>query len=196
MLRQLWQRLARAITGTGSPLQRHVDRVESAIMAGLVIAFLVGAPLLSVVAVRAVGAAAAQERRSEAGWRQVPAVLAQGAVAGQVAQDGTVETSWVTAHWTAPAGAHRTGLVPVGLNARRGQRITVWVTQAGRLTHPRLTSAQVFQWEAIGGMAAPVGLAVLLAVGGAVVRVLANRCRMAGWTRAWAVTGPRWSSLR
>ncbi len=196
MLRQLWRRLARTITGIGNPLRRHVDRVERAIMTGLVVAFLVAAPLLSIGAVQATGAAAAQQRRSEAGWHRVTAVLAQSAAAGQIAQDGTAEASWVTAHWTAPDGARRTGLVAVSLRARRGQRTTIWVTPSGQLMHPPLTRAQVFQWEVMGGVTAPIGLAVLLTVAGGVVRVLANRRRMAGWTRDWAVTGPRWSSLR
>jgi hypothetical protein len=74
--------------------------------------------------------------------------------------------------------------------------MTVWVTPAGQLMHPRLTRAQVLEWEATGAFLAPLGLAALLAVAGGIVRVLANRRRMAGWTRAWAATGPRWSSLR
>jgi hypothetical protein len=43
---------------------------------------------------------------------------------------------------------------------------------------------------------APIGLAVLFAIAGCAVRVLANRRRMADWARDWAATGPRWSSLR
>jgi hypothetical protein len=196
MRRQRWQRFARTITGIGNPLQRRVDRVQWAIMAGLVVAFLIAAPLSSIGAVQATGAAAAQQRRSEASWHRVTAVLVQSAAAGQIVQDGTAEASWVTAHWTAPDGVRRTGLVAVSLRARRGQRIAVWVTPSGQLMHPPLTRAQILQWEVMGGVTAPIGLAVLLMVAGGVVRVLANRRRMAGWARDWAVTGPRWSSLR
>jgi hypothetical protein len=193
MLRQLWQRLVRS--PEDNPLQRHVDRIESAIVACLVVAFVVAAPLLCIAAVRVAGAAAVREQRAESGWRQVPAVLLQSAGAGQV-QDGELDTSWVSARWLAPDGAPRHGLVAVALNAERGQRMTVWVTPDGQLTRPRLTSAQVLQWEATGAILAPIGLAALLVVAGCAVRVLANRRRMAGWTRAWAAAGPRWSSLR
>jgi hypothetical protein len=194
MLRQLWQRLARS--PKDNPLQRHVDRIESAIVAGLVVAFLVAAPLLSIVAVQVAGAAAVRERQAERAWQPVPAVLQQSAAAGQIGVDGDLDTSWVSARWVAPDGALRHGLVAVALNAKAGQRMTVWVTPAGQLMHPRLTGAQVLEWEATGAFLAPLGLAALLAVAGGIVRVLANRRRMAGWTRAWAATGPRWSSLR
>jgi len=194
MLRQLWQRLARS--PEGNPLHRYVDRIESAIVAGLVIAFLITAPLLSIVAVQVTGAAATQEQRAEAKWQPVPAVLQQSAEAGQIGADGDFDTSWVSAHWVAPNGARRHGLVAVELNARRGQRVTVWVTPDGTLTHAPLTRAQVLQWEATGAVLAPFGLAALLVVAGCSVRVLANRRRMAEWARAWAAAGPRWSSLR
>ena len=194
MLRQLWQRLTQS--PKDNPLQRHVDRVESAILACLVVAFFVATPLLCIVAVRVTGAAAVRELRAESGWRPVPAVLQQSAAAGQIGESGELDASWVSARWRAPDGAWRHGLVAVELNARAGQRMTVWVTPAGQLMHPPLTRAEFLEWEATGAMLAPIALAALLVVAGSVVRVLANRRRMAGWTTAWAATGPRWSSLR
>ena len=196
MLRRLWQRLVRIVAGNGNPLQRHVDRVESTIVTGLIVAFLLAAPLLAVFAVRVTGAAARQDQRAEAGWRQRTAVLQESAAAGLIAEDGVFETSWVTARWRAPDGAECKGLVAVDLNARAGQRLTIWVTQAGRLEHQPLSRGEVLEWEATSALLAPIGLAVLLAIAGCVVRVVANRRRMAAWTQAWEVTGPRWSSLR
>jgi len=195
MLLQLWQRLVRIAGGTDNPLRRRVDRIQSVVVAGLVVAFVVAAPVLSIVAIRVTGAAAAREQRAEAKWVSRTAVLQESAAAGLVADDGAFD-SWVIASWTMPDGATRTGLVAVDLNARKGQRVTVWVTPAGQLTHPKLTRAQVLEWEATAAMVTPIGLAVLLAVAGAVVRIVANRSRIAGWTRAWAAAGPRWSSLR
>jgi hypothetical protein len=194
MLRELWQRLARS--PGDNPLQRQVDRLESALVAGLVAAFLVAVPLLCIVAVHLAGAAAVRERGAESAWQPVTAFLQQSAAAGQVGVDGDLDTAWVAARWVAPDGALRHGQLAVPLNAKAGQRMTVWVTPAGQLRHPRRTRAQVFEWEATGAILAPVGLAALLVVAGGAVRVVANRRRMAGWTRAWAATGPRWSSLR
>jgi hypothetical protein len=195
MLLQIWQRLVRIVAGNDNPLRRPVDRIQSAVVAGLVIAFVVAAPLLSIIAVRVTGTAAVREQRAEAKWQPVTAVLQESAAAGQVADDGAFD-SWVIASWEMPGGVKRSGLVAVDLNARKGQRMTVWVTPAGQLTRPKLARAQVLEWEATAAIAAPIGLAVLLVVAGGVVRVAANRRRMAGWTRAWAAAGPRWSSLR
>src|SRR5215469_4242602 len=195
MLLQQWQRLVRIAAGSDNPLRRHVDRLESVIVVGLVIAFVVAAPLLSILAVQVTGAAAVREQRAEANWVSRTAVLRQSASAGLVADDGGFD-AWVTASWRMPDGAERRGLVAVDLNAKEGQRMTVWVTPAGQLTHPPLARAEVLEWEATGALVAPIALAVLLMVAGGVVRVLANRRRMAGWTRAWAAAGPRWSSLR
>jgi hypothetical protein len=195
MLLQLKQRLVRIATGNGNPLRRRVDRIQSTVVASLVVAFVVAAPLLSIVAVLVTGAAVVREQQAESGWRPVTAVLQESAGAGLVANDGSFD-SWVTASWETRGGAKRSGLVAVDLNARKGQRMTVWVTPAGQLTHPKLTRAEVLEWEAAAAMVTPIGLAVLLVVAGAVVRMVANRRRMAAWTRAWAAAGPRWSSLR
>jgi hypothetical protein len=45
-------------------------------------------------------------------------------------------------------------------------------------------------------IAVSAGLALLLWVAALAVRVLANRRRMAAWTKAWEAIGPRWSSFR
>jgi hypothetical protein len=195
MLLQLRQRLVRIVVGNDNPLHRRVDRIQSAVVAGLVAAFVIAAPLLSIVAVQVAGAAAVRDERAEAQWQPVTAVLQESAAAGLVADDGAFD-SWVTASWKMPGGVTRSGLVAVDLNARKGQRMTVWVTPAGQLTRPKLTRAQVLEWEATAAIVTPIGVAVLLVVAGGVVRLAANRRRMAEWTRAWAAAGPRWSSLR
>jgi hypothetical protein len=196
MLLQLRQRLVRIVAANDNPLRRRVDRIQSAVVAGLVVAFVVAAPLLSIVAVQVTGAAAVREQRAEANWLSRTAVLQESAAAGLVADDGAFD-SWVTVSWKMPGGAKRSGRVAVDLNARKGQRMTVWVTPAGQLTRPKLTRAEVLEWETTAAIVTPTGLALLLMVAGGVVRVAANRRRMAGWTRAWAAAaGPGWSSLR
>jgi hypothetical protein len=196
MHRQRWQQMARMVASWGNPLRRRVDRAESAIIVGLIAAFLVAAPLLAMFAGRAADAAGIREQRAARGWAEVPAILQQGAAAGAMNLTGDGNVSWVRARWTMPGGIPHTGLVAVALNARAGDRTMVWVTQAGQLTHPPLTRAQVHRSQVLAETLAPLGLAaVLLAVGG-VIRLVANRRRIAGWTQAWETTGPRWSSRR
>ena len=196
MKRQRLQRLARLLAGDDNPLRRPVDKIESAFMVGLVIAFLIAAPLLAIYAGRQADVAGLREQRAESEWRQVTAVLQQSAGAGLIGVDGAWDTSWVRASWTLPGAGTRTGLIAVGLNARGGQRVQVWVTSAGQLTHAPFTRADLLDQVAFEVFLVTTGLAAVLALGAVAIRVTANRRRMTAWTRAWATTGPRWSSRR
>ena len=196
MKRQRLQRLCRIVAGDNNPLRRHVDKLESALIVSFIIAFLVAAPLLAIFGVRIAAAGAAREMRAETSWKPVQAVLTQSAGAGLIGLDGQWDTSWVRARWTAPDGTSHRGLIAVALNARAGQPLQVWVTHAGQLTQPRLTRGAVVEREIVAAAAGPAALAALLSITACAVRVVANRRRMAGWTKAWEAIGPRWSSLR
>jgi hypothetical protein len=65
MKQQRWQRLRRILLGDDNSLRRHVDKLESALLASLAIAFLVAAPLLAISAVRAAGAASTRQLHAE-----------------------------------------------------------------------------------------------------------------------------------
>jgi hypothetical protein len=196
MKQQRLQRLRRIVVRDDNPLRRYVDKLESAVVVSLVVAFLIAAPLLAIASVRAVAAGSVREQHAESGWHQVPALLTQSAGAGLIGQDGEWDNSWVTAKWTAPDGAVQSGMVPVALNARAGQRLMLWVTWTGDLTHPKLTNDEVADREVLAAIGVCGGLAGLLALLGGGVRMLANRRRIAAWTRAWDAIGPRWSSFR
>jgi hypothetical protein len=192
----LRQRLVRNVSADGNPLRRPVDRLESAIMLGLVVAFLIAAPLVAIFAGHEIGVAATREKTEQDTWRPVVATLKQPASAGLLELDGNWETSWVQVGWKLPGRPPGTGLIAVALNAKRGQHVRVWVTPAGKLTHPPLSSADVADRVLTAAALAPVALGVLLLIAGDVVRVVANRRRMADWTRAWEAAGPKWTSLR
>jgi hypothetical protein len=189
-------RVAPAVTGGRSPLRRRVDDVEAAIMTGLVIFFLVAAPVLAIVAGRLADGSSLREQRAERSWRPVTAVLDQNAAAGLIGLDGEWGASFVTAQWTAPDGAAETGLIAVPLNARAGQHTTVWVTRTGDITRPPLSRHEVADRVASAVLAVVTALAAALAIVAGVVRIVAGRRRMAGWARSWAAVAPRWSSHR
>ncbi|HTX85861.1 MAG TPA: hypothetical protein VME44_27060 [Streptosporangiaceae bacterium] len=191
------RRVGRMLVGDDNPLRRGVDKLESAVITSLIIAFLIAAPLLAIFAAGAVGAAGTTERNAESQWRPVTATLQQSAAEGTIGLDGDWETAWVKAQWTImPGGAKKTGQVAVALNAQAGQHVTVYVTPTGQLTHEPLTRAEVAERTVMAAVACPVALAVVLTIAIGATRILANRRRMAGWAREWKATGPRWSSLR
>ena len=190
------QRLRRIVAGDDNPLRRAIDKMESAVVVSLVIIFLAVAPLIAISAVRIVATTGAREVAAQSSWQPRQATLTENASAGMIGLDGEWDTSWVRARWAAPDGAARSGLVAVGLNAKAGQQVPVWVTAAGQLTTPRLTRGGLLEREIVIAVAANVALALLLAVVACTVRAAANRRRIAGWTRAWDAIGPRWSSRR
>lgn len=165
-------------------------------MTGLVVLFLVVAPLLCVVTGRLADAAGLREQRSEQAWRPVRAVLEQSAAQGLEGQDAAWGAAWVKARWHAPDGQPRSGLIAVGLTAKTNQKVTIWVTQSGQVTHPPVSHGDVLDGIANAAMATAAGVAALFGVAAAVIRAAANRRRMAAWARDWAIVGPTWTSLR
>jgi hypothetical protein len=179
-----------------NPLRRRIDDVERSIITGLVVLFLVVAPLLCVFTGRLADAAGLREQRAEQAWRPVPAVLEQSAAQGLVGQDAAWGAAWVQAHWIAPDGQQRSGPIAVGLTAKAKQNVMIWVTGSGQVTHPPLSHGEVLDGIANAAMATSAGVAALFAIIAALIRVAINRRRMAEWTRDWDVVGPRWTSLR
>lgn len=179
-----------------NPLRRRIDDIDTAIMVGLVVLFVLAAPLLSLLTGRMADAAGVREQRAERTWHQVRAVLEQNADQGVIGQDGEWGVAWVNARWQLPHGVRRSGVVAVGLSARAGQRVTIWVTKSGQLTHPPLSHGDVLDGIANAVMATVAGLGVLIGIAAAVARAAVNRRRMANWARDWEIVGPRWTSLR
>jgi hypothetical protein len=193
------QLLARAAQLTGrdhNPLRRYVDKVECAVLMSLILAFLVGAPFVAIAAGRAADSSAQRARIAAQGDREVQAVLLQSAAAGQVDLDGTVDASYVNARWVAPDGVSRTGILAVPLNARAGDRAEVWVTRAGVLTGAPPGRGEQLEATAVAAATSVAGLAALLLVLGVIIRITANRRRLARWSRAWKTVGPDWSRQR
>ncbi len=165
-------------------------------MTGIVVLFLIAAPLLGIMVGRIADEGGLREQHAERAWHSVPAVLEQNASAGLNSQDGGWDAAWVNARWDIPGGKSRTGVIAVGLNARAGQRVTIWVTGSGQVTNPPLSHDDVLDGVANAVLTTVAGLAVLLGLAAAAARAAANRRRMAAWQRAWEIIGPRWTSLR
>ena len=179
-----------------NPLRRRTDRVEALILGGLVAVAAAGAPVAAVAASdwAHAGATRAAHAQQETGHRVQAVLLAPPrAVAGGYAVNGMTPAS---ATWTTPGGVRRTGQVSVPADSARGTTITVWTDQAGNVTSPPLTPAQIADQGTFAALVtvAAIVLACLLAT--VTTRLLVNRCRMAAWTADWAVTAPMWNRQR
>ena len=180
-------RAARALWPDHNPLRRSLDRVEAAIVAGLVVALLAGAPMVAVAAGDLAYNAASRTASAQRSWHQARAVLlASASVPGQF---GTT----VRAQWVGPAGERRTGLVPVLADAKAGSTVMVWVDGSGQLTGLPLQRFQVQAQAVVAALLAPVMLGLLLGVVGLLAHGELGRRRMAAWDADWQATEPQWT---
>jgi hypothetical protein len=185
------RRLGRLLGLGRNSLRRHLDILESRLLAGLAAAFLIGAPLLGIMAGQFAHQAGLREVQAQQDWQEVPATLLQAAPGRATA----LVTSLAQARWKAPAGAERAGQIPVPAKAQRGSTVPIWVNRQGTLESQPLTrwQARSFAWTA--GVVAGLGLALALALLAYLIHLAVNRRRLAAWETDWAATGPRWSRL-
>ena len=184
-------RRSRMLGWDRNPLRRRIDRVEAAMVAGVIAVFLIAAPVLAAVAGQWIGFAGIQQQRAEAAWRLVP-VTVQGSAQwdNSPAAAGTI---WVLARWTAPDGQVRRRLITVSPRDAADGSARVWVTRSGSLTGPPLRHSQVQAHIAMAEWVTVLGLGLLLCLAGAAGRVLLAQRRLADWNRAWRVAEPGWT---
>jgi len=182
--------LARRLGLNGSPLRRRTDKIAVCLAALLVVVFLLGAPVVSMVAIGAAGRMAAGQQVTRS-WRQVSAVVQKAAPAPPAWELSGY--TWVRARWTAPDGRARAGQIPVSTAAAVGQTVRVWVDAAGTPTGPPPNPGAVIADQAAAALAAVVTLGVTLVCLMCAVRWALNRRRLANWETEWAAVGPQWT---
>lgn len=183
----------RRLRPDGNPLRRTVDRVEAAVMAGLLVAFLAGVPLAALAVAGQVAAGGMRAQRAQARWHQVPAVLLQGAPEPERARFEASLEPLVRARWTAPGGTRRYGEVYAPGGASAGTTIMVWTDRSGRLEPAPVQGADVVAQEAFAALAAAVITAAAVALTGLLVRRHLDRRRLAAWDAEWSRAGPQWT---
>jgi hypothetical protein len=193
-MRKRLQRRAPLLCSGANQLRRRIDKMESVLLAGLAVGFLLGAPLLALGGAQAAKAAAVSAQRQEKSWRQVSAVLQESGGAGVTAAAGDGNVVWVAARWPAPDGGTRTGVIAVNQNSRAGERVPIWVTPSGEQTNPPLSGAEVGNREVLGASIAVLGLAVVIGATAVVIRLASNRRRMEAWAADWTAASARWTS--
>lgn len=179
-----------------NPLRRRTDRIESAIRIVLVLAFLVGGPMLAAAVGRVTDASGLRQVRAERAWRQVDAVLTKPAPQS-TSPYGAMATTWVPGRWHVAPGRVRTGFVPTVAGTPAGAEVTVWLDRNGRVTgQAPLTAGVVLLRVVVAEILTLIGAgfaAFIVAVG---VRWLLNRRRLARWAIEWSMVGPRWTMRR
>jgi len=184
-------RLGRFVRGRRNPLRRGSDRVETAVLALLVIAFLAAAPFATLASGSwALARAHQAQLAAQASSYQVPAVVLKlDAPSGAAYADPGAQ-----AKWTARDGTVITGEIPVPLGTAVGSTQWLWTTDDGQLTNPPLEDSQVTGQAYVAEGFAVVILAILLTSTGLMTRWTLDKRRMAAWDAEWRATGPRWTT--
>jgi hypothetical protein len=174
-------------------LRRPSDRVESAVLAVLVIAFILAAPFAA-LACGAWGHAVAHrvQAAQQASRYLVPAVVLQ-VPHGSQAAGYTALAPEAQARWTAPDGKVVSVQEPVPAATAVGTVMRIWVTRDGQLTDAPLQDTQVAGQADVAATFGVVGLAATLTMTGVLTRRALDRRRIAAWDADWRVTGGRWT---
>ena len=189
-------RLGRFVRGRRldrNPLRRPSDRAESAVLAVLVIAFILTAPFAALVCGAWVHAIAHRVQVTQQASRyQVPAVVLQVPHGTQAAGYAALAPE-AQARWTAPDGKVVSVEVPAPAAAAVGTVLRVWVTRDGQLTDAPLQDTQVAGQADLAATFGVVALAATLTVTGVLARRALDKRRMAAWDADWQITGRRWT---
>jgi hypothetical protein len=157
-------------------------------LAALIVAFVVGAPLIALIAGRlTLSSTFTTVQARHAGWRQVPAVLLADAP-GAESFDPPVPATWTT-----PDGAARTGVVYPRPGARAGTTTSIWVNASGEQEKRPLTPPQAVTQADLIAVIAGTLWGLLLLAAGMLGRIPIDARRMAAWDadlRAAHLSGP------
>jgi hypothetical protein len=183
-------RFARRWRFDRNPLRRGTDRIETAVVAVLVAAFLIGAPFAALATgVWLHGMARQEQLAQEASRHQVTAVVLA------VSAPAVGGLAWqAQARWQAPDGQVVTHEVPVSSGIAVGEKLQVWTDRTGDLSTAPLLDSQVADQAPTGDALGAAASAAVLTVAGALALWALNKRRMAAWDADWQATGPHWTT--
>ena len=179
-----------------NPLRRRVDRVEAAMLAGLIMVFLTGAPFLVAGAGHLARAAGMRALRTQATWSQVSATVPRAAPNQSAQFPGELDTVLTRGRWTAPDGQPRSGLIPTSQGVAVGNTARIWVSRSGSLTGAPRRRSELLGWTPGAEVGTAIVLAFIFFLAVRLQRWLFERRRLACWHRAWRAQEPRWTGRR
>jgi len=177
-------------------MRRGSDRLQTVIRAGLLAAFMAGAPAAAFYAGHGVYASGLRAAQAQAACHRVPAVIVGVTpVATGWARTGPPRVQ-LSVRWAVPGGSWRTGEIVRAEKAVTGTATVVCIGRDGGLAGPPLSRDQVTDRAVFTGAVAAAAAALLLAVADRVASCVLDRRRLAYWEADWSATEPRWTRRR
>lgn len=177
-----------------NPVRRGTDRAEAWTRIGLLVVFLIAAPVTAVIFATWTGASMARQARTQsAAVHLVPAILQRNAPPAARFAGGGSGFSWVPARWTSPGSGSHTGRVEAVDGSHKGGVVQVWTGPDGRLANPPIAHAQIISRVVTVAALTPIGVALVLLTAAGVIHQLLERRRLAAWEAAWDAVEPQWT---
>jgi hypothetical protein len=172
-------------------LRRSSDRIEAAILAGLAAAFVTAAVVAALLVASLCHSALAA---AAAGPRPTDAVLTSpGTIPGKFfPQQATARATWRLSDGTERSGILNANIAPGIYGEPAGATVQVWLNRAGDLEPPPQSPDGMLIGAALAGLTIIGCAAAVLAYSYRLCRRVLDGRRLARWSSAWAVTGPRW----
>jgi hypothetical protein len=191
--RRFFDTVARRLGLRSNSLRRRSDRIESYILMTLVLAFLIGAPLLALLTGRSSYESGLRAEQPPAVQHRVTAQLTSDALnEAQATEHVASSQAKAAARWTYEGENHQGG-IPVPAGAKAGSTTTVTVDDSGRLLGNPQTRLETVTHAAVTGALAALGLGLVLLLVRLTVRRVLIRRRLGDWDAAWAAFEPKWT---
>ena len=173
-------------------LRRSSDRIEAIVVAALLAAFAAAVVVAALLADHVYQS----EQATAASLRESVAVLSwPGAVTETpILHQATAMGTWRLSDGTARTGPLTTDVVPGIYGQRAGASVQLWLGQSGDPAPPPQGAAGMAVGATMAALGVIVGAAAVLGLSYRLCQRGLDRRRLANWSSAWAVTGPRWTS--
>ncbi|MFD6066922.1 MULTISPECIES: Rv1733c family protein [Amycolatopsis] len=172
---------------TRNPLIRWSDRLEAALVIGVVLLTLLAIPFAAAVGSEAYAEGRKRAAEEAANRQETTAVLLADAPPVRVRLDGVPldEKVEAIARWAAPGGLIREGVVTVDAGSATGNEVRIWLDASGHPVEAPATDADALSRGI--GVGAGLWLGWLALVTGVflVCRAALARGRAAEWAREW-----------
>lgn len=173
-------------------LRRSSDRIEGIVVAALLAAFAAGIVVAALLADHVYQS----EQATAASLRESVAVLSW---PGSITETPILHAATAMATWRLSDGTTRSGLlttdvVPGIYGQPAGAVVPLWLGQSGDPAPPPQGAAGMAVGATMAGLGIIVAAAAVLGFCYRLCQRGLDRRRLANWSSAWAVTGPRWTS--
>jgi hypothetical protein len=173
-------------------LRRPSERIETVVVAVLLAAFavaVVGAVVIAGRVYRSGQASSAVPRPA------VAVVSARGALTEpRNPQEMAVWATWRLSDGAVRSGVLTSSLVPGIFLRSPGSSVRIWLSPSGALEPPPQGDAGLMAGAVLVALTFLLVVGTFLACGYFVCQRVLDRYRLARWSSAWAVIGPRWTS--